>query len=148
MLNSIAHPVSGPHRLCSRSTVQADPDNFFCRSVSFIFFKNFNFAYEAQVAAACDQWRQVAEGNEHQPAASSSGASQLPFWLLAKAPEGKWQATLLTAFPHVSFFWGCDCHDRGVSMCWSYSKRVAVMYCNWQVQHTADTFFVSFLNGC
>lgn len=54
-----------------------------------------------QIAAACDQWRQVAEDHEVQPSASSSGAPQLPFWLLAKPVEGDWQAVPLTAFADV-----------------------------------------------
>ena len=85
--------------------------------------RTFTCACEVQIAAACDEWRQVAEGNadNHQPAASSSGVSQLPFWLLAKAPEGKWQATPLTAFADVSFFWGHDSHHLDVLTCWSQS---------------------------
>lgn len=54
-----------------------------------------------QIAAACDQWRQVAQDHEDQPSGSSSGASQLPFWLLAKPVEGDWQAAPLTAFADV-----------------------------------------------
>ncbi|KAL3143295.1 Ubiquitin-like modifier-activating enzyme ATG7, variant 2 [Trebouxia sp. C0009 RCD-2024] len=55
-----------------------------------------------QIAAACDQWRQVAQDHEDQPSGSSSGASQLPFWLLAKPVEGDWQAAPLTAFADVT----------------------------------------------
>ena len=66
-------------------------------------FKNLTSASALQVAAACDQWRQAAEGNQDQPAASSSGAPQLPFWLLANAPAGNWQAAPLTSFADVSF---------------------------------------------
>ena len=76
---------------------------YFCRGRCFINPRSSPVHTKVQVAAACDQWRQVDEGSEDQPAASSSGASQLPFWLLAKAPEGAWQAAPLTAFADVSF---------------------------------------------
>lgn len=91
-------------RMCSRGSEQAPFCTLRLQKVVFP-TSRVTSAYALQVAAACDQWRQAAEGNVDQPTASTSGAPQLPFWLLAKAPEGKWQAAPLTAFADVSFLW-------------------------------------------
>ncbi len=40
---------------------------------------------------------------EEQPAASSSAAPHLPFWLLAKDTSGTWQCLPLTAWARLSF---------------------------------------------
>ncbi len=39
---------------------------------------------------------------EEQPAASSSAAPQLPFWLLTRDTSGTWQSLPLTAWARVS----------------------------------------------
>ncbi|KAA6418534.1 MAG: ubiquitin-like modifier-activating enzyme atg7-like [Trebouxia sp. A1-2] len=61
----------------------------------------------AEVASACDSWRQPSMRQEEQPAASSSAAPQLPFWLLTRDTSGTWQSLPLTAWARATEE-GCD----------------------------------------
>ncbi|DBA68957.1 TPA: Ubiquitin-like modifier-activating enzyme ATG7 [Trebouxia sp. C0005] len=61
----------------------------------------------AEVASACDSWRQPSMRQEEQPAASSSAAPQLPFWLLTRDTSGTWQSLPLTAWARVCLLTCC-----------------------------------------